>query len=79
LLISVLQKLHRHLKKFAFNLWISTPPLGEETLASDSHRLIIRIMPRLYRFGGFEVNTQMMINPVQPELAAKLLRGDNNG
>ena len=79
LLSSVLQRLAQQLNKFAFNLWVSTPPLGEEAKECNAHRLIIRIMPRLYRFGGFEVNTEMMINPVEPELAAKLLRGDDNG
>jgi UDPglucose--hexose-1-phosphate uridylyltransferase len=78
LLVSLMQKLSRQLNKFAFNLWVSTPPLGEESHSSDAHRLIIRITPRLYRFGGFEINTEMMINPVEPELAAKLLRGDDH-
>lgn len=78
LLLSVLRRLEIQLDKFSFNLWISTPPLGEEPKVCDAHRLIIRITPRLYRFGGFEVNTQMMINPIEPELAAKLLRGENN-
>jgi UDPglucose--hexose-1-phosphate uridylyltransferase len=79
LLVSVMQKLSSQLNKFAFNLWVSTPPLGDESQECDAHRLIVRIMPRLYKFGGFEINTEMMINPVEPELAAKLLRGDNHG
>jgi UDPglucose--hexose-1-phosphate uridylyltransferase len=79
LLESVLQRLHTQLKSFCFNLWISTPPLGEDVLEGDAHRLMIRITPRIYRFGGFEVNTSMMINPVSPEVAAKLLQGDNHG
>ena len=62
----------------SFNLWISTPPLGVDANPSDAYRLMIRIMPRIYRFGGFEVSTQMMINPVEPELAAKLLRGEED-
>lgn len=78
LLSLVMQKLTMQLNRFAFNLWISTPPLGEDAKECEAHRLIIRIMPRLYRFGGFEVNTDMMINPMEPELAAKLLRGDNH-
>jgi len=79
LLTSVLHRLNKQLKNFSFNLWISTPPLGENARECEAHRLFIRIMPRLYRFGGFEVNTQMMINPVKPELAAKVLRGDYHG
>ncbi len=79
LLESVLHRLHAQLKNFSFNLWISTPPLGDDVLECDAHRLMIRITPRIYRLGGFEVNTSMMINPVSPEMAAKLLQGDNHG
>lgn len=79
LLVAVMEKLSGQLSKFSFNLWVSTPPLGDESHVCDAHRLIVRIMPRIYRFGGFEINTEMMINPVEPELAAKLLRGDNHG
>jgi UDPglucose--hexose-1-phosphate uridylyltransferase len=38
------------------------------------YRFSLRIMPRLYRLGGFELSTGMIINPVPPEEAAKLLR-----
>jgi UDPglucose--hexose-1-phosphate uridylyltransferase len=38
------------------------------------YRMTIRIMPRIYRLGGFELSTGMLINPVTPEEAAKLLR-----
>ncbi len=74
LLLSVLQRLHVQLKSLSFNLWISTLPLGEDMFVDDAHRLMIRITPRIYRHGGFEVNTSMMINPVSPEVAAQLLR-----
>jgi len=79
LLTLVLQRLRTQLETFSFNLWVSTPPLGDDAKECEAHRLMIRIMPRLYRLGGFETNSQMMINPVEPELAAKLLRGDNHG
>ncbi len=77
LLLSVLKKLGY----FDFNLWVATPPLQHEPLGGDllsdveqSCRFAIRIMPRIYRHGGFEVSTGTMINPVPPEMAAKLLR-----
>lgn len=76
LLSSVIQRLTTQLNPLSFNLSISSPPLGEDAKEFEAYRLVIRIMPRLYRFGGFEVNTEMMINPVAPELAAKLLRGE---
>lgn len=76
LLLSTLQRLKRQLGVFHFNLWISTPPLidTEGIGSADLCRFTIRIMPRLYRHGGFENTTGIMINPVSPELAAKLLR-----
>ena len=81
LLLSILKKMKRELGSFDFNLWMATPPLQKETvkdelLASTDKicRFAIRIMPRIYRHGGFEAGTGMIINPVSPELAAKLLR-----
>jgi UDPglucose--hexose-1-phosphate uridylyltransferase len=81
LLLSILKKMKRQLGCFDFNLSIVTPPLQKETVEHDliAHtddmcRFAIRIMPRIYRHGGFEVSTGMIINPVLPELAAKLLR-----
>ena len=81
LLLRVLKKLKIQLECLDFNLSIGTPPLQEgrldrELLESvDSiYRFSIRIMPRVYKLGGFEYSTGLMINPVAPELAAKLLR-----
>ncbi len=79
LLHSTLQRMHSALGIFAFNLTVSTPPLGMDIGECESQRLVIRIMPRIYRFGGFEADTELMINPVEPELAAKILRGENHG
>jgi len=79
LLLSIIQKMRQQLGEFAFNLSISTPPLGEDIGVCEAHRLVIRILPRIYRFGGFEVSSEMLINPVEPELAAKLLRGEKHG
>lgn len=79
LLLSVIVKMSHQLGEFAFNLSISTPPLGEDIGVSEAHRFVIRILPRIYRFGGFEVGNDMLINPVEPELAAKLLRGEKHG
>jgi UDPglucose--hexose-1-phosphate uridylyltransferase len=76
LLISTLQRLKRQLGKFHFNLCISTPSLinNDGMDSADADRFTIRIMPRLYRHGGFEQTSGILINPVAPELAAKLLR-----
>jgi UDPglucose--hexose-1-phosphate uridylyltransferase len=80
LLLQTLSKLERQLGCFAFNLEIATPPLHDDAKhgllqqTDDIFRFMIRIMPRIYRFGGFELSTQIMINPMAPEVAAKLLR-----
>ncbi len=85
LLLSILKKVKTQLSCFAFNLSITTPPLQEDTVEHEllSHvneacRFAIRIMPRIYNYGGFEVSTGVMINPVLPEQAAKLLRESND-
>lgn len=81
LLELILKKLKAQLGYFDFNLFISASPLQEGSLENDllscvdeALRFNIRIMPRIYRQGGFEVSTGIIINPVAPELAARLLR-----
>ncbi len=85
LLLSTLKKLKGKLGCFDFNLLIATPPLQEGTVEHDllvcvdeACRFAIRIMPRIYQHDGFEVGTGVIINPVSPELAAKLLRESND-
>jgi len=78
LLLSSLAKMKRQLSCFDFNLWVATPPLQEETV-EDACRFAIRIMPRIYQHGGFEIGTGVIINPVAPEQAAKLLRESRDG
>lgn len=82
LLLDTLSKLKTQLDCFAFNLSIETPPLQENSVdhafyAQVQHacRFAIRIMPRIYKHAGFELETGIMINPVSPEDAAALLRG----
>jgi len=81
LLLDTLKKMDKQLGCFDFNLSLSTPPLQEGSVGNDLLdnvdnvcRFTIRIMPRIYHYGGFEANTGIMINPVLPELAAGLLR-----
>jgi UDPglucose--hexose-1-phosphate uridylyltransferase len=85
LLLSVLKKMKAQLGCFDFNLCVSTPPLQEGSVghelisfAGTASRFYIRIMPRIYKYGGFEQTTGMIINPVSPELAAKLLREEGD-
>ncbi len=80
-LLDILKRMDKQLECFDFNLILTTPPLQEESVGKalfdsvdKTCRFSIRIMPRIYHYGGFEVNTGVMINPVLPELAARLLR-----
>ena len=81
LLLATLGVLKRQLGCFAFNLVITTPPLQEGSAehgllscVDEACRFAVRIMPRIYKQGGFEAGTGVFINPVLPEVAAKLLR-----
>lgn len=85
LLFSVLKRLKRQLGAFPFNLWVSTPPLqsvrGREeygAVPEEAYGCAIKIVPRIYRLGGFETLSAIPINPVSPERAAALLgEGDH--
>lgn len=81
LLKEVFMRLDVQLGKFDFNLAFRLAPLNAnfENAPYFPHvkqffRFTIRIIPRIYRLGGFELSTGMIINPVEPEEAAKLLR-----
>ncbi|MEA1919366.1 MAG: galactose-1-phosphate uridylyltransferase [Campylobacterota bacterium] len=74
------QKLNHQLGSFDFNLILQLPPLNSNfenepymDYLHKNYRFSIRITPRIYRLGGFEVSTGMAINPVSPEECAALL------
>jgi len=77
----VFRRLESELGNFNYNLAFSMAPLNSNfenepyfPHLEKYYRMTIRIMPRIYRLGGFELSTGMLINPVTPEEAAKLLR-----
>ncbi len=81
LISEVFKRLDSQLGNFDYNLAFNLSPLNSnfENEEYFSHlykynRMTIRIMPRIYRLGGFELSTGILINPVEPEEAAKLLR-----
>jgi len=81
LISEVFKRLDVQLGEFDYNLAFNLSPLNSnfENEQYFSHlpkynRMTIRIMPRIYRLGGFELSTGILINPVEPEEAAKLLR-----
>jgi len=81
LLEELFKKLQMQLDIFDFNIAFYIAPLNEnfenEIYMKDLEKnftFYIRVMPRIYTLGGFELSTQMAINSVSPETAAKLLR-----
>lgn len=81
LMKEIFGRLDKQLGNFDFNLAFRLAPLNSNfenapffPHLKDFFRFTIRIMPRIYRLGGFELSTGMLINPVEPEEAAKLLR-----
>ncbi len=67
----VLVRLQRVVQRPAFNYWLHSAPLGD-----DSSRIHwrIEIAPRLARLAGFEFGSGCFINSVAPEDAAARLR-----
>ena len=81
LINELFKRMNHQLGEFDYNLYITLAPLNgnfeNESYLAHLHknfRFIIRIVPRIYTIGGFEISTSMMINPVPPEECAKLLR-----
>ncbi|PHS38963.1 MAG: UTP--glucose-1-phosphate uridylyltransferase [Sulfurovum sp.] len=81
LMEEIFSRLDIQLGNFDFNMAFRLAPLNSNfenapffPHLKDFFRFTIRIMPRIYRLGGFELSTGMLINPVEPEEAAKLLR-----
>jgi UDPglucose--hexose-1-phosphate uridylyltransferase len=80
LILDLFQKLKRQLGDFDYNLFFRLAPINpnfenEPYMAylHKNYRFTIRITPRIYRLGGFEIATGMAINPVSPEECAALL------
>lgn len=76
----VFEKLNIQLGDFDYNIYFALPPVNSnfenEVYISHLHknyRFYIRIVPRIYNLGGFEIATGMSINPVSPEECATLL------
>ena len=81
LMKEIFVRLDNQLGIFDFNIAFRLAPINRNFenapyFSNLKHffRFSIRIMPRIYRLGGFELSSGMLINPVEPEEAAKLLR-----
>ena len=76
----VFKKMRSQLGSFDYNLYFRMAPVNanfeNEIYMPHLHknyRFALRITPRIYRLGGFEISTGMFINPVAPEECAALL------
>lgn len=76
----VFKKLSSQLGDFDYNLYFRFSPIDvnfENELymknMHENYRFTLRIVPRIYNIGGFEIATGMAINPVSPEESAALL------
>jgi UDPglucose--hexose-1-phosphate uridylyltransferase len=74
------KKLTNQLGNFDYNLYFRLSPLNSNfenepfmDYMHKNYRFTLRIVPRIYHLGGFEISTGMAINPVSPEVCAKLL------
>ncbi|NPA82668.1 MAG: galactose-1-phosphate uridylyltransferase [Epsilonproteobacteria bacterium] len=81
ILKEVFIKLYKVLGDFDFNMiFKNSPPITKQTDPNyfyeiDSfYRFYIQITPRLYKFAGFEIATNMHINPLSPEEASFKLK-----
>ena len=70
----IFKKLTKQLGNFDYNLYFRLSPLNSNfeneqyiPYLDKNYRFSLRIIPRVYRLGGFELGTGMMINPVSPE------------
>jgi len=78
----VIKALYKQLGDFDFNIVFNTPPLQLNAQTKSFFNDIgsfwafnIKITPRVYTQGGFEIESKMGINPLTPEESAHLLRG----
>jgi UDPglucose--hexose-1-phosphate uridylyltransferase len=84
LMNDLMPRMYQQLGNFDFNLSLCVSPMQKtfqtisffDDIDAISH-FMIHITPRIYRHGGFEVSTGIIINPVSPEESARLLRGEN--
>lgn len=81
LLKELFATMNLQLGNFDFNMSLSVPPMQKYFYVdanidhkSTTCRFEIRIIPRIYKHGSFELFTGTMINPIEPEYCAKLLR-----
>ncbi len=68
-----LRRVKRNLNDPDYNFFIHTAPLIERSRYINYH-WHVEVIPKLSIFAGFELSTGLEINPVDPDLAAAILR-----
>ena len=75
------KRLDMQLGKFDYNLYFNIAPLNSNfqneiymPSIEKNFRFTLRIIPRIYKLGGFELANEMSINPLSPEECTKLLK-----
>ena len=81
----VYKALYGVLGEFDFNmLFFNAPPYRDHVRADYFHQMeqfftfYIQITPRIYTLAGYELSTDMQINPITPESAAQKLQQERN-
>ena len=74
----VMKKLSHRLNEPPYNYFIHTAPakIGHHSIYYHWH---LEIAPRLSKFGGYELGSDVVIDVVSPESAAEFLRKENTG
>lgn len=74
----IFSRLYQRMKNPAYNYYIHTAPFGGETASKThddrkSYHWHMVILPRINIWAGFELGTEVYINPIPPEQVAKFL------
>lgn len=72
----IFEKLYFALEDFSFNMLIKNTPYKMND--KNSYRFYIEIVPRITNIAGFELESGVFINTVLPEMAAKILRKEDD-
>ncbi|MBN2826228.1 MAG: DUF4921 family protein [Campylobacterales bacterium] len=66
------KKFHRALGEVSFNMMIKNAPYRDySTKTKEYYRFYIDIIPRIYKIAGFELDSNIHINVMMPDKAAK--------
>ena len=72
---NVFQKIYKRLENPAYNFFIHTAPLFDNSKNYKCYHWHIEIFPRVFTWAGFELGTGMEVVYISPEKSAKILCG----